>query len=329
MKRTENTTGTGSSERPRPRDDTPGRWKITPSTESDPAKLLHALRERVKELNCLYGIAQIAERFPSSLEDLLAAVVQNLPAAWQYPETACARIVFGAARYETPGYIQAPWRQYAPIRVSGQAVGEVSVCYREERPMAFEGPFLREERTLIDAVAEYLGTIARRVAAERELHAANRMLTVERETLKESNTALRAVLARIGDERRELCRDIHANVERILLPILDVLSLELAPPRRGYVDLLRRNLLELTAPFTRHVAAPHLALTPTEISVCGMIRSGLRTKEIARLRGISPATVNRHREHIRRKLGIANRRLNLTAHLQSEPFREPVDASAG
>jgi DNA-binding CsgD family transcriptional regulator len=277
---------------------------------------MHALGERVKELNCLYGIAQLVERHPASLEDILAGAVLALPPAWQYPEITCARIVFLGKRYESRGYVQSAWRQFTPIRVSGETVGEVSVCYREERPLSFEGPFLREERTLINAVAEYLGAIVRRIAAERELHDTNRQLTVERETLKEANAALRTVLARIDEEKRELRREINANVEKILLPILNAVSLALPPSKRSYADLMRRSLLDITAPFTHRLSIAFDALTPTEVSVCHMIRSGLRTKEIAGLRGVSAATVNRHREHIRRKLGLTNRTANLITYLQ-------------
>jgi DNA-binding CsgD family transcriptional regulator len=58
-------------------------------------------------------------------------------------------------------------------------------------------------------------------------------------------------------------------------------------------------------------------LTPMEVNICNMIRNGLRTKEIAQLRGVSAATINRHREHIRRKLKITNQQINLTTYLQS------------
>jgi DNA-binding CsgD family transcriptional regulator len=62
---------------------------------------------------------------------------------------------------------------------------------------------------------------------------------------------------------------------------------------------------------------PYLSLTPTEINICNMIQSGLRTKEIAEMRGVSAATINRHREHIRRKLKITNSEVNLMTYLQS------------
>jgi DNA-binding CsgD family transcriptional regulator len=53
------------------------------------------------------------------------------------------------------------------------------------------------------------------------------------------------------------------------------------------------------------------------VKICNMIRNGLQTKEIAELCTISLATVNRHREHIRRKLGITNSKRNLVTYLQT------------
>lgn len=294
-----------------------GRWRIAPAEDGDPAQLVHRLRERVKELNCLYGISHLAEQFPHSLDDILQGVVGLLPPAWQYPEAACARVLLQGRTRTSDGFAESEWRQSAPILVAGEPAGEVSVFYRDPRPAADEGPFLREERTLINAVADYLGLLARRIGAEEELHESNRLLTVEREALRESNIALRTVLARIDEEKHDMRRSLHANVERVLLPILHALSLDLPARKRSYVDLLRSNLLDITTPFTGHLTSAFRALTPTEVAICNMIRSGLRTKEIARLRSISAATVSRHREHIRRKLGLANKAQNLTTFLQS------------
>ena len=66
-------------------------WRIPFNNETDPSKLMKALRERIKELNCLYGIAQLAELHPDSVEDLLRDLVNVLPFSWQYPEIACSR----------------------------------------------------------------------------------------------------------------------------------------------------------------------------------------------------------------------------------------------
>ena len=292
------------------------RWIITPNSEHDPTELEKALHERIKELNCLYAIAQLSEIDIGSLDDFLKDVVEILPPSWQYPEITCARIVFQDKTFKTRDFKKTKWRQSSQVLFYGELAGEVMVCYREERPADYEGPFLREERTLLDAVAERIGAAAVRFAAEQELQETNKQLTVERKALKETNTALRTVMARIEEEKREVYRDIRANVEKVLMPILQELSIAVPRSQRKYIEMLGDSLEEITAPFINRISAKYRSLTPTEIQICHMIRNGLRTKEIAQIRSVSPATVSRHRERVRRKLGISNEDVNLITYLQ-------------
>ncbi len=293
------------------------RWCILPSEESDPPKIERALRERIKELNCLYGITRLTESGPDSLEEFLRRVANILPPSWQYPEITCARITFQGQTYKTEGFKVSKWRQAARIMMFGEPVGEVEVFYTEQRPALYEGPFLREERTLLDAVAENIGAVAMRLSAEMKLQETNKQLTVEREALREANAALRAVLTRIEEEKLMIHKDIQANVEKVLMPIIYALLTEVPQPQRKYVELLRDNLLEISSPFISQLTEKYHSLTPTEISICNMIRTGLRSKEIARMRGVSTATISRHRERIRHKLGVANTDVNLTTYLQT------------
>jgi DNA-binding CsgD family transcriptional regulator len=198
-----------------------------------------------------------------------------------------------------------------------EPVGEVVIFYLEECPPADEGPFLKEERALLDAVAEQVGNIAARISTDLELQETNRQLTLERKALQESNTALRTVLARIEQEKQEIYRDIKMNVEKILMPILHALALQLPSAQIKYTEMLRTNLEEITSPFTSQLSLAYHALTPTEIAICNMIRNGMHTKEIAEMRGVSGATINRHREKIRRKLKLTNQDVNLATFLQS------------
>ncbi len=292
-------------------------WRIPFSEETEPSKVEIALRERIKELNCLYAIAQLAERHADSIEDLLRDLVNFLPLSWQYPEVACARIVFEGKTYKSRRFKVTSWRQLSQILMYNEPVGEVTIFYLEECPSADEGPFLREERALLDAVAERIGTIAVRISAELELHNINKQLTVEQRALRETNAALRTVLARIEEEKQEIYMDVNVNVEKIIMPVLHALSLDVPQAQRKYVDILKTNLDEITSPFVSQLSKSFHSLTPTEINICNMIRSGLRTKEIAQIRGVSGATVNRHREHIRRKLNLTNSSVNLVTFLQS------------
>jgi PAS domain S-box-containing protein len=132
-------------------------------------QLIHDLRKRTQELNCLYVFSKFVETPGISLERMCQGAAGLLPPAWQYPETACARIVLEDQEFKTESFIETPWRQVCDIRLRGERIGSVEVCYLEERPESDEGPFLKEERSLLNAVAGRLGRIVQRKRAEEAL----------------------------------------------------------------------------------------------------------------------------------------------------------------
>ena len=279
-------------------------------SERDKAELEHSLRERIKELNCLYGIAQLVENTGNSMDELLQGTVELLPPSWQYPEITCARIQFESQQYLTENFRQSSWQQSATITVATKQAGTVEVFYLEEKTELDEGPFLKEERLLIDAIGERLGRIAERIQTQRQLEA-------ERIALKDMNIALREVLATVQDEKREVGQRMQTNIDNIVMPILHTLESELPLDKQGYLTLLKHNLEDITSPFTDKLSKAFMALTPSEIQISYMIKDGLSSKEIAQLRHLSPVTVSRHREHIRQKLGLKNRAVNLATYLQN------------
>ncbi|GAH03494.1 unnamed protein product, partial [marine sediment metagenome] len=129
----------------------------------------HDLKERVKELQCLYDIARIAGRPDITLDDLYQEVVNLLPSSCQYPDITCARITINGKEFKTENYRETKWKQSSDIKAHEAEAGVVEVSYLEERPEIDEGPFLKEERLLIDAVAERLGDITERKRAEEAL----------------------------------------------------------------------------------------------------------------------------------------------------------------
>ena len=144
-----------------------------------------ALRERVKELTCLYDIAQVAEQPDISLEQLLQKIVELLPAAWQYPEITSSRIILDGNIYLAPGFQESTQRQTAEIIVMGERRGVVEVVYVVHKPEIYEGPFLKEERNLLDAVAREAALIIERKETEEaksklqdQLRHADRLATI-------------------------------------------------------------------------------------------------------------------------------------------------------
>jgi signal transduction histidine kinase len=126
------------------------------------------LRERIKELTCLYGIARLATQSNLSLKEILQGIVELLPPAWLYPEIARGRILLDGNSFTTPLFREGKYRQEADIVVSGDLRGRVEIIYLEERPELDEGPFLREERALLDTIAKEIANIIIRRQAEQD-----------------------------------------------------------------------------------------------------------------------------------------------------------------
>jgi len=114
------------------------------------------LKKRIKEIKCIAEISRLAEKSKITVKELLQGVVDLLPPAWQYPEITSAKITMGSEEFTTVNFKKTRWSQSADIKVDGKKFGMVTVCYLQKKPMADEGPFLKEERLLIMTVADFL-----------------------------------------------------------------------------------------------------------------------------------------------------------------------------
>lgn len=120
-------------------------------------KIVDDLKERAKELNCLYEIQGILQNFDAGLEEICNGIIKAIPPGWQYPDVCQASIVLRSSKYQSDKFIETEWSQCTEIIVREEVVGKICVSYIEERPFADEGPFLKEERKLIDTIAELFG----------------------------------------------------------------------------------------------------------------------------------------------------------------------------
>ena len=132
-------------------------------------KTTNTLNERVKELNCLYGISSLIEKRGISLEEILQGTVQLIPPAWRYPESTCARIVFEDNEFKTSNYKETNLAQFSDIIVHGETKGTLKICCMEKWPEMDAGIFLKEERDLLHAIAERMGKFIERKRSEAAL----------------------------------------------------------------------------------------------------------------------------------------------------------------
>lgn len=228
-----------------------------PPAAPSPEPVEVALRERVKELTCLYELSQLASDDELALDEVLRRAVGCLPPAWLHTDVAAARIVVDDREYATPRFEETRWRQSAEIDIDGRRCGLVEVGYFAERPPRTEGPFLREERALLDGVARKLGLILERARARDErarlrdqlLHA-DRLATVGRLTAglaHELNEPLGAVLGfgQLARKAPGLPPDAARDLDRVLAAALHarevvrklMLFSRRTPPRSEPVDI--------------------------------------------------------------------------------------------
>jgi len=139
-------------------------------------KLNYDLNKRIKEINCLYSVSYYVEKQYLLLEEKLQNIVNLISSGWQYPEIACARIVLEGKEYKTNNFKETVWKQASDIIVHEKHIGTVEVFYLEERPMIDEGPFLKEERGLINTIAIELGEMVGHLKSDKSLAEQSRIL---------------------------------------------------------------------------------------------------------------------------------------------------------
>ena len=135
---------------------------------------------------------------------------------------------------------------------------------------------------------------------------------------------LKEILRKVHEEKKEIAMSVQANVDKIIIPILSILEKNANYKEAPVLKLLKKNLEEVAAPFTNAISKEFVSLSPVEIQICNYIKNGFSTKDIAQLRGIAIATVSRHREHIRNKLNLTNKSINLVTYLNNFMTRKEL-----
>ncbi len=160
--------------------------------------------------------------------------------------------------------------------------------------------------------------ITKRKQTEEALKQKDQELEIKSRFLEESNTALKVLLRQRGDDKRELERNVVANVKKIIIPYIQKLRKnQLTPDQIVCIDTIENNTLSITSPFLHNMTLKNFNLTPKEFHVANLIRDGRTSKEIADFLNVSVGAVDFHRNNIRRKLNLNNRKVNLRYCLMS------------
>jgi PAS domain S-box-containing protein len=170
---------------------------------------------------------------------------------------------------------------------------------------------LRDSIGNIVGAIESIRDITERKRVEEELSTKTRRL-------EEFNAALKVLLKQREEDRTELEESILLNVKSLIVPYVEKLKKSrLGADQMTYLTIIESHIREITSPFTKRLSKKYLGLTPAEVQAAGLIKEGKTTKEIAEALGVSENTVSSNRFHIRKKLGLTNRKVNLRYYLTS------------
>ena len=143
-------------------------------------------------------------------------------------------------------------------------------------------------------------------------------LEIKARNLEDVNTALKVLMKRLDEDKKVTEEKVLFNVRQLVEPNLEKLkNSRLTERQKNLLEIIESNLNEIVSPFARGLSNSYMKLTPTEIQVANHIRQGKTTKEIADMLNLSAKTIEFHRDNIRRKIGIKNKKINLRTHLLS------------
>jgi pyruvate,water dikinase len=121
-------------------------------------KIFSALQERAKELNCLYKVEELLSNHDRDLDEIFQGIVQALPYGYQYPDKCVVKLTLNDKEYISENFKETEWFQSAEIMVKGNIAGSIRIYYTEQEPELDEGPFLKEERKLINTISDRISS---------------------------------------------------------------------------------------------------------------------------------------------------------------------------
>jgi len=189
----------------------------------------------------------------------------------------------------------------------------------QEGQVAFTAIDITERVNLEKALQKAHDDLEKQVAARTaELKQSNKELKMHMARLGEANTALKVLLKQREADKTEIEEKVLLNFKELILPYVEKLkNKRLDEKELAYVDIIESNLNEIISPFVRNFSARMFRLSPTEIQVLNLIKQGKTTKEIAKTMHLATSTIDFHRHNIRKKIGIKNKKINLSSYLSS------------
>lgn len=168
--------------------------------------------------------------------------------------------------------------------------------------------------------AELEQEVEERRRMEEVLKKREKELEIKSRNLEELNTALTVLLKKREEDKNDLEERVLTNVKEMVMPYVEKLKgTHLSPDQDAYLSILDSHMNDIISPFLVKMSTKYRRFTPKEIQVATLVRDGKTTKEIASIMNVCSGAIELHRNHIRKKLGLTNKKINLRSYLLSLP----------
>jgi PAS domain S-box-containing protein len=232
-------------------------------------------------------------------------------------------------RNQTPIIVESRWSLRRDLEGNPTAVLQISndITKRKETEELLQKTLedlenrIRERTADLTRLnAELAQEVEERRRMEDVLKKREKELEVKSRNLEELNTALTVLLKKREEDKNHLEERVLANVKEMVIPYMEKLkNTHLSSDQNAYLSILDTHLNDIISPFLVKMSTKYRRFTPKEIQVATLVKDGKTTKEIASLMNVCSGAVELHRNHIREKLGLTNKKMNLRSYLLSLP----------
>ena len=229
--------------------------------------------------------------------------------------------------------IRRPWQEYwdenkkkknivfdIPVQTSSGQTVQLQFLHNffEFKGEEYLCAFVRNITDLKNTQETLMREIEERKIIEQQLSAREAELASKTHELEEVNSALKILLQRTEESKKEVEEKIMFNMQELVIPYIEKMKEIITSDRqKTYLNIIESNIMNIVSPFGKKLSVQNAKLTPSEIHIANLIKNGCSTKKIADMMGLSNRTVDFHRKNIRKKLGITDRKTNLRSVLLS------------
>jgi len=201
------------------------------------------------------------------------------------------------------------------VDITDRKIAEVKLEAANEE---LEARVTERTRELLRANERLIAEVEERKLAATSLREKEEELRLQTINLQETNTALKILLKQREQDKEHLEDTVLYNVKKLILPYTEKLkNTRLDSKQKTYLEILDSNINKIVSPYLKKLSAQFQNLTPMQIQVADLVKAGKTTKEISELLNLSDRAIEFHRNNLRNKLGLKNKKINLRTYLLS------------